>query len=87
MKRTFILILFSASIFAQTSINTAGGSDANTISYSIGEVIPVMQQNAEESAPVLGVLTYEYTPPAKVIIKKRTILQKLISIILSIFKH
>jgi len=79
----FLILLFSTIIFAQSNIVTSGTSD-----YTVGEIFPIMQQDAKQKEVVLSVPKYEYPiePPKPIVDKKKNFFQKLIEAIIKIFK-
>ena len=82
MKNCFIILLLTSISFGQSSIVAAGHN-----SYTIGEVIPVMQQVDTLIQVSLGVPKYEIpVEPKKPIVKKISWIEKLILIIKNLFK-
>jgi len=69
----YLLILFTTILFSQSSIVVSGTKD-----YTIGEIVPIMQQDMKPKAISLGVP--EYTKPVELnpIIKKKTLVQKIL---------
>jgi len=80
--KTIIIILSTTICFAQSSIVASGNS-----TYTVGEVFPIMQQDIKPNEVSLGVPTFEVpVPEPKPIVKKKSLLQKIIELLLKLFK-
>jgi hypothetical protein len=84
--KTIILLLFTTLSFAQSSVIVAGGN-AQNISYTIGGGLVELQISIVEEV-TLGVPKFELPEPPKPkpATKKKSFLEKLIEVILKLFK-
>ncbi len=96
IKIVIILFLTFELIYAQDVINSAGGNIKSTdgeISYSIGEVFQTIQIPKEVDVSevneevTLGVPSFEVETPKPIIKRKKSFIENLFDIIISIFKR